>query len=371
MNNELRKTPLYDLHTELGGKLVPFAGYAMPVQYQSGIVHEHLHTREAVGVFDVSHMGQLVVRGSGAAAGLEELLPIDIDALEINQQCYAVMTTEDGGILDDLIITRWAEDEFFLVVNAATAAADIAHLQKRLRGSDIRVLGQQALLAVQGPMAGEILGELSPAIRALTFMHGMRTELLGEECYITRSGYTGEDGFEISIPAQVVDTFTRKLLEDGRIQMIGLGARDTLRLEAGLCLYGADMDRTTSPVEAGLLWSIGKCRRPGGTKVGGFLGADIVLAHIVEGVSRRRVGFTVQGRIPVRTGTDLVDEAGNVVGRVTSGGYGPTLGAGIGMGYVDRGYEKAGTELQALVRGKIIPITVAKTPFVPQRYYRG
>ncbi|WP_066964956.1 glycine cleavage system aminomethyltransferase GcvT [Microbulbifer sp. Q7] len=371
MNNEVRKTPLYALHEELGGKMVPFAGYAMPIQYRTGIVQEHLHTREAVGVFDVSHMGQLVVRGSDAASALEKLLPIDVQGLAINQQCYAVMTSETGGILDDLIITRWAENEFFLVVNAATAAADIAHLQQHLRGCDIRVLGQQALLAVQGPMAGELIGELAPATCALTFMRGARVELFGEDCYVTRSGYTGEDGFEISVAASAVERVARNLLDDGRVQMIGLGARDTLRLEAGLCLYGNDMDRDTTPVEASLLWSIAKSRRADGAKAGGFLGADVVLAQIAEGVARKRVGFSVQGKIPVRAGADLIDEAGNVVGKVTSGGYGPTLGAAVGMAYVDRGYEKIGTSLQALVRGKSIPIAVAKTPFVPQRYYRG
>ena len=371
MNKELNKTPLYDLHKELGGKMVPFAGYAMPIQYRTGIVQEHLHTREAVGIFDVSHMGQLIVRGSDAASALEKLLPIDVSALAVNQQCYAVMTTEEGGILDDLIVTRWAEDEFFLVVNAATAGTDIAHLQKHLSGCDIRVLGQNALLAIQGPLAAELVGELAPATRALTFMHGTRTEILGEECYVTRSGYTGEDGFEISIASQEVESFTRKLLEDGRVQMIGLGARDTLRLEAGLCLYSADMDRSTSPIEASLIWSISKSRRANGDKAGGFLGAEAVLAHIADGVARKRVGFTVQGRVPVRAGADIIDEAGNVVGRVTSGGYGPTLGAGIGMGYVARGYEKIGTHLLALVRGKAVPMTVAKMPFVPQRYYRG
>lgn len=371
MKQDSLKTPLYDLHLELGGKMVPFAGYAMPVQYSAGIVREHQHTREKIGIFDVSHMGQLVVSGSDVVAELEKLLPIDVAALEINQQCYALLTSEKGGILDDLIITRWAEEEFFLVVNAATAAADIAHLQNHLSGCELRVLGERALLAVQGPQAKELLAELLPASEQLTFMRGMRSEIFGCDCYITRSGYTGEDGFEISIAAGEVETFVRALLKDERTQMIGLGARDTLRLEAGLCLYGNDMYSRTTPVEASLLWSISRSRRADGTKVGGFLGADIVLEQIANGVSKKRVGFAVEGRLPVRAGADIIDEAGNIVGKVTSGGYGPTLGAAIAMGYVDRGYDKTGTNLQALVRGKAVAITVAKMPFVPQRYFRG
>ncbi|MBY6189564.1 glycine cleavage system aminomethyltransferase GcvT [Microbulbifer agarilyticus] len=365
------KTPLYDLHVELGGKMVPFAGYAMPVQYAAGIVREHQHTRDAIGIFDVSHMGQMLVSGEGVAEALEALLPIDVAGLGINQQCYSVLTTESGGILDDLIVTRWSENEFFLVVNAATSAGDLKHLQNHLRGCDIRVLGQRALLAVQGPKAGELIGELAPETRALTFMHGVHTKLFDHDCYITRSGYTGEDGFEISVADTAVEAVTRELLKDPRTAMIGLGARDTLRLEAGLCLYGNDMDRTTSPIEAGLQWSIARSRRAGGDKAGGFLGAETVFAQMEEGVSRKRVGFTVAGKVPVRAGADVIDEAGNIVGKVTSGGFGPTLGASIGMAYLDRGYEKVGTDLYALVRGKQIAITVAKTPFVPQRYYRG
>lgn len=371
MKQDVLKTPLYDLHLELGGKMVPFAGYSMPVQYSAGIVREHQHTREKIGIFDVSHMGQLVVSGSNAVAALEKLLPIDVAALQVNQQCYALLTTEEGGILDDLIITRWSENEFFLVVNAATAAGDIAHLQQHLSGCDIRVLGQQALLAVQGPQAKELLAQLLPATEQLTFMHGMRGEILGCDCYITRSGYTGEDGFEISIAVNDVEAFTRALLRDDRAEMIGLGARDTLRLEAGLCLYGNDMNRSTTPIEASLIWSIAKSRRADGAKAGGFLGADIVLEQIANGAGKKRIGFAVEGKLPVRAGADIIDEAGIVVGRVTSGGYGPTLGAAIGMGYVDRGYEKIGTGLRALVRGKPVSITVAKMPFVPQRYYRG
>ncbi|MFC6632756.1 glycine cleavage system aminomethyltransferase GcvT [Microbulbifer taiwanensis] len=370
MKQDALKTPLYDLHLEQGGKMVPFAGYAMPVQYSAGIVREHQHTRDKIGIFDVSHMGQLLVSGADVVAELEKLLPIDVAALEIDQQCYAVLTNEEGGILDDLIVTRWAEQEFFLVVNAATAAGDIAHLQKHLRGCELEVLSR-ALLAVQGPQAKDLLAELAPATQQLTFMRGMRAEILGCDCYITRSGYTGEDGFEVSIAASEVETFARELLQDERAQMIGLGARDTLRLEAGLCLYGNDMDSSTTPVEASLLWSISKSRRADGAKSGGFLGADVVLDQIASGTSKKRVGFSVEGRMPVRAGADIIDEAGNIVGKVTSGGYGPTLGAAIGMGYVDRGYEKIGTGLQALVRGKAVAISVAKMPFVPQRYYRG
>lgn len=371
MKQDSLKTPLYDLHVELGGKMVPFAGYAMPVQYSAGIVREHQHTRDKIGIFDVSHMGQLVISGENAAGALEKLLPIDVAALEVNQQSYAVLTSEDGGILDDLIITRWGENEFFLVVNAATAAGDIAHLQQHLSGCDIRVLGRQALLAVQGPQAKDLFAELVPSTEKLTFMRGMRSQILGSDCYITRSGYTGEDGFEISIAADEVETFARELLKDERTQMIGLGARDTLRLEAGLCLYGNDMDRHTTPVEASLVWSIAKSRRADGDKAGGFLGSDIILEQIANGAGKKRIGFAVEGKMPVRAGADIIDEAGHIVGRVTSGGYGPTLGAAVGMGYVDRGYEKVGTSLQALVRGKAVPITVTKMPFVPQRYYRG
>ena len=365
------KTPLYDLHRELGGKMVPFAGYSMPVQFSAGVLKEHLHTRSQAGLFDVSHMGQIVARGDDAAAILESVLPLDLQALPVGQQRYAVLLNEDGGMRDDLIVTRWDETTFFLVVNAACKQDDLAWFRARCPELDFQLQSTQALLALQGPRAREVLAAQLPEIATLAFMQGRPVTVAGEPAYVTCSGYTGEDGFEISLPATVAESVARTLLADDRVAPIGLGARDSLRLEAGLCLYGHDMDASVTPVEAGLQWSINPVRRAGGDRAGGFPGADRVLAQMVEGVPKRRVGLQIEGRAPVREGAELVDSDGIEVGRVTSGGFGPTLNAPVAMAMVDRPHFAPGTRLFARVRNKLLAVTVVKTPFVPQRYFRG
>ena len=372
MSATLKQTPLYSLHTELGAKLVPFAGYEMPVQYPAGIMQEHLHTRAQAGLFDVSHMGQVVISGPGVAEALETLVPVELASLPVNKQTYAVFTNDQGGIQDDLMICRWAEDRFFLVVNAACKEQDIAYLHANLPGLELEYLGDnRGLLALQGPAAKDVMAELAPAACELVFMEGSRVELEGADCYITRSGYTGEDGFEISIPAESTEAVARKLLSFEQVEPVGLGARDSLRLEAGLCLYGHDLDTSTTPIEASLLWSISKPRRADGNKAGGFPGAEIIFKQIANGVSRKRVGLAVEGKAPVREGAELVDADGNQVGAVTSGGFGPSAGCPVAMGYVSSEYSAVDTRLNALVRGKPRPVAVAKMPFVEQRYYRG
>jgi aminomethyltransferase len=368
----VEKTPLFDLHVELGGRMVPFAGYSMPVQFPAGIIKEHQHTRTQAGLFDVSHMGQLIISGPDVTSALERLLPTDLAELEDNQQIYSVLTNETGGILDDLIITRFSADRFFLVINAACKAQDTAHLRQHLPANiTIEALADRALLALQGPTAKDVLGALTPSVHQLTFMHGCHATIDGAECYITRSGYTGEDGFEISVPNTEAERIARLLLSHADVAPIGLGARDSLRLEAGLCLYGHDMDANISPVEAVLMFAISKSRRSQGDKAGGFLGSETILSQIDQGVSRKRVGLRVEGRIPVREGCPIVDDAGNEIGHITSGGFGPTLQAPVALGYVPTSFAKRDTQLFALLRGKNIPITVTRTPFVPQNYYRG
>jgi aminomethyltransferase len=368
----IEKTPLFDLHVELGGRMVPFAGYSMPVQFPAGIIKEHQHTRAHSGLFDVSHMGQLVISGPDVTAALERLLPTDLAALEDNQQIYSVLTNESGGILDDLIITRFSADQFFLVINAACKAQDTTHLRKHLPSSiTIETLADRALLALQGPTAKDVLGALAPSIHELTFMHGCDATIAGAGCYITRSGYTGEDGFEISVPNVDAEHIARLLLSNPEVAPIGLGARDSLRLEAGLCLYGHDMNAETSPVEAVLLFAISKSRRSQGSKAGGFLGSETILKQIDQGVTRKRIGLHVEGRIPVREGCAIIDDANNEIGHITSGGFGPTLQTPIALGYVSTRFAARNTRLFAVVRGKNIPIVVTRTPFVPQNYYRG
>ena len=368
---DLKATPLKTLHQELGARMVPFAGYDMPVQYPGGIMAEHLHTRAQAGLFDVSHMGQVVISGVGVAAALEKLVPVDLEQLAINRQTYALFTNEQGGILDDLMIARWAEDRFFLVVNAACKEQDLAYLEDALSGFEIDYLEDRALLALQGPAAADVMAKLAPEVCELVFMSGCRANLAGADCFVTRSGYTGEDGFEISVPADAAEALARMLLSFDQVQPVGLGARDSLRLEAGLCLYGHDLDTTTTPVQAGLLWSISKTRRADGQKAGGFPGAEVIFNEIQQGATRRRVGLQIDGRAPVREGAVLIDEAGQQVGVVTSGGFGPTLEAPLAMGYVSSAFAAAGTQLRALVRDKPRPVSVTKMPFVPQRYYRG
>ncbi len=371
---ELLATPLNALHRELGAKMVPFAGYDMPVQYPLGVLKEHLHTREQAGLFDVSHMGQVRIKGAGITAALEKLVPVDLGQLPPFKQTYAVLTNEAGGILDDLIITRWADDEFFLVVNADCKQQDIAHLQKHLPGFEIEIMDQHALLALQGPQARSVMDELLPAATELRFMGGCfdSLELDGDstQCFITCSGYTGEDGYEISVPADKAVALAQKLLAFEQVEAIGLGARDSLRLEVGLCLYGHDMNTETTPIEAGLIWSISKSRRAGGEKEAGFLGADIILQQIADGAPRKRVGFKISGRAPVREGAELVNADGEIIGSVTSGGFGPTLGGPVAMGYVDKDYAAIGSQFFVLLRKKQIPVEVVKMPFVSQNYAR-
>lgn len=367
----LARTPLYKLHLELGARMVPFAGYEMPVQYPSGVLKEHTHTRTQAGLFDVSHMGQVKLSGTGAAAALETLVPVDIIDLPVNMQRYAMFTSEQGGILDDLMVSNGG-DHLFVVVNAACKQQDVAHLKKHLAGlCEIEELSDRALLALQGPAAGAVMMRLLPQTFAMTFMNTTKATLVGAECFISRSGYTGEDGFEISVPQEKAEELARLLLAQPEVAPIGLGARDSLRLEAGLCLYGHDMDTGTTPVEASLTWALSKARRADGARPGGYLGADIILRQLAEGVARKRVGLLVKDRMPVREGADLVDAEGRPVGKVTSGGFGPTVGGPVAMGYVDTAHAAIGKPLQAIVRGKPVPVEVAKTPFTPQRYYRG
>ncbi|MEH6823239.1 MAG: glycine cleavage system aminomethyltransferase GcvT [Motiliproteus sp.] len=371
-NQTLAKTPLYDLHLELGGKMVPFAGYEMPVQYPLGVKKEHLQTRDSAGLFDVSHMGQVVLKGANAAAALEKLVPVDIIDLPVGKQRYALFTNPQGGIMDDLMVSNLG-DKLFVVVNAACKEQDIAHMRANL-GDDveIEVLETRALLALQGPKAAAALARIQPEVATMVFMDSREIQIDGVDCLIGRAGYTGEDGFEISIPADKAEQIARLLLAQPEIEAIGLGARDSLRLESGLCLYGHDIDPTTTPVEAALLWAISKNRRADGERAGGFPGADIILEQIqTKAVSRKRVGLIGQGKAPIREGAELVNAQGEKVGIVTSGSFGPTIGTPVAMGYVGIDYAALETEVFALVRGKQLPMNVAKAPFVPQRYFRG
>ncbi|UEM04204.1 glycine cleavage system aminomethyltransferase GcvT [Skermanella rosea] len=363
----LLTTPLHALHVELGAKMVPFAGYDMPVQYPLGILKEHLHTRSAAGLFDVSHMGQVRLIGEGAAAALETLVPGDVQALGQGRMRYSLFTNEQGGILDDLMITNMG-DHLFLVVNASCKEADIAHLRRHI-GDRIAVeyLGERALLALQGPQAAEVLARFVPEAATMKFMSAIEADFRGVAVLITRSGYTGEDGYEISVPDVLADTVARLLLAEAEVEAIGLGARDSLRLEAGLCLYGHDIDTTTTPVEAGLNWVIGKRRRA----EGGFPGADVILGQLADGTARRRVGIRPDGRAPAREHTQVTDASGAPIGEVTSGGFGPSVNGPVAMGYVATSAAAPGTPVNLMVRGKAIPARVAEMPFVAQRYYRG
>ncbi len=370
-DSAIATTPLHAMHLAAGGKMVPFAGYSMPVQYPAGIKTEHLHCRAAAGLFDVSHMGQVVVSGPNAAAELEVLLPSDLIDMPIGAQSYSVLLTDDGTLRDDLIVCRWGAEQFFLVVNAGCKHDDIAYLRANLPTSTVDYRDQQALLALQGPAAAAVLTALLPAVGELTFMHGCAASLEGVELFVTRSGYTGEDGFEISVPAAHAVWLAEQLLAAEAVEWVGLGARDSLRLEAGLCLYGHDMDDTKSPIEASLNFAINKVRRSDGARAGGFPGATRILAELQSGAANKRVGLALSGRAPVREGAELVNGDGQTVGVVTSGGFAPSLDKPIAMGYVTAANAVLGSELFARVRGKLLPVTVAKTPFVAQRYYRG
>ena len=366
----MARTPLHALHLELGARMVPFAGYEMPVRYPAGILKEHTHTRAHAGLFDVSHMGQVRLAGDEAALALESLAPVDVAGLAEGRQRYGLFTNEAGGILDDLMITN-AGDHLLVVVNAGCKARDIAHMKSSLSGRcSVEELADRALLALQGPAAGAVMERLAPETADMVFMDARAVNLLGMACFVTRSGYTGEDGFEISVPADGAEALARELLADRQVEAIGLGARDSLRLEAGLCLYGHDIDETTTPVEAALLWAIQKTRRAGGAREGGFPGAGVILGQIEAGAPRKRVGLKPAGRAPVREGAELLDMDAKPAGQVTSGGFGPTIGGPIAMGYVAAALATPGTELQAMVRGKPHPVTVTRMPFVEQRYRR-
>ena len=370
---QLLTTPLHALHRELGARMVPFAGYDMPVQYPAGVLKEHLHTRAHAGLFDVSHMGQIRLTGANAAKALETLVPVDIIDLPVGMQRYAMFTNENGGILDDLMVANIGNDELILVVNAACKNQDLAHLQQHLAGQcDIQPLFEErALLALQGPEAVTVLARLAPEVANMTFMQFAKVTLLGADCYVSRSGYTGEDGFEISVPADQADALARRLLAEPEVAPIGLGARDSLRLEAGLCLYGHDMNTETTPVEASLLWAISKVRRADGARAGGFPGAEQIFAQQQAGVSRKRVGLLPQERTPVREGAEIVDANDKPIGTVSSGGFGPSLGGPLVMAYLDSAYTALDSEVWAIVRGKKVLMRVSKMPFVAQRYYRG
>ena len=372
-SNSLKKTPLHDLHVELGGKMVPFAGYDMPVQFPMGVMREHMHTREKAGLFDVSHMGQLGLAGeSGIAEFLETLVPANIRGLKPGRMRYTQFTTEAGGIIDDLMVTRledWdGEERFFLVVNGARKEIDFAHLRTHLPSSlSMTVFDPRGLLALQGPRAADCLGKIVPECRMLGFMQMIKSDhpTYGE-LWISRSGYTGEDGFEISVAAEKASELARALLDMADVEAIGLGARDSLRLEAGLCLYGHDLDETVTPAEADLVWSIGKARR----ETGGFPGDDVILEQIKNGVLQKRVGILPDGRAPAREGVEICNEQGKKIGEVTSGGYGPTVGGPVAMGYVEAASAVPGRKVQLKVRGKLLGAQVTRMPFVPHRYRR-
>lgn len=363
--SDLRRTPLFELHRELGAKLVPFAGYEMPLQYPDGILAEHRWCREHAALFDVSHMGQIAIRGEGAASALERLVPGDIVALAEGRARYTLLTDENGGILDDLIVSN-AGDHLFLVVNAACKDDDLAHLRAGLEpGCRVEPLEDRALLALQGPEAERALACLAPACTGLRFMQTAELAVGGVACRVSRLGYTGEDGFEISVPADHAAKLARTLLAAPEVRPAGLGARDSLRLEAGLCLYGHDIDRSTTPVEAGLGWTIGKRRR----EQGGFPGAARILSELREGAARRLVGLRPEGRAPVREGAEIL-VGGTVVGRVTSGGFGPSVGGPIAMGYVAAAHAAPDTRVAVRIRGRDEPARTVSLPFVPHRYVR-
>ena len=382
----LLSTPLHDLHLGLGARMVPFAGYSMPVQYPAGLMAEHLHTRAQGGLFDVSHMGQLRLVGPDAAAAFESLMPVDVIDLPVGKQRYGLLLNDDGGIMDDLMFFKRQHD-IFVIVNGACKVGDIAHIQQKIgHRCEVIPMPQMALMALQGPSAVTALQRLCPGIERLVFMTGGTFHIACDshgphqtiECFVTRSGYTGEDGFEISVHEMQAEALARALLAQPEVKPVGLGARNSLRLEAGLCLYGNDIDTTTTPVEAGLNWAIQKVRRTGGARAGGFPGAAKILAQLQASadagaaqLSRKRVGLIAQQRVPVRDHTELQTIGGQRVGEVTSGLLAPSLDQPIAMGYVDIAYADFGTTLHAIVRGKPVPMLVSAMPFIPNRYVRS
>ncbi|MGO9389863.1 glycine cleavage system aminomethyltransferase GcvT [Rhodoblastus sp.] len=365
------RTPLYARHIALGGRMTPFAGYELPVNYSGGILGEHLFTRESAGLFDVSHMGQAILCGPDAARRFESLVPGDILALAIGRIRYTQFTNDQGGIYDDLMVTKLPADargeRLFLVVNAACKSDDFARLHEKLPELNLEILDSRALLALQGPLAAAALERHAPGVADMEFMSLQNFSWNGAELFITRSGYTGEDGYEISVPAEKAEELADALLADEKVRAIGLGARDSLRLEAGLCLYGHDIDLATSPIEAGLVWSISRRRR----EEGGFPGAARIQRELAEGVTRRRVGLLLDGRAPAREGAEIVDAQGATIGIVTSGGFSPSLGRPIAMGYVPPAFSAPGTALSLMVRGRPLAAHVVALPFVPTRYHRS
>ncbi len=367
----LQTTALNFLHAQLGAKMVAFAGYSMPVSYPAGIIAEHRHCRSAAALFDVSHMGQIRLTGDAAPAALESLVPVDVATLGVTKQRYAMFTNSSGGILDDLMITR-RESDLLLIVNAGCKAADIQHLVTHIgHRCAVQPLPELALLALQGPQAATALGRLNPAVRNLVFMTGMNFELLGMTCHVTRSGYTGEDGYEISVPAERATDLARALLDMPEVKPAGLGARDTLRLEAGMCLHGHDINAQTTPVEAGLSWAIQKSRRPGGARPGGYPGAGVIEGQLASGTAIKRVGLLGLERVPVREGATIQDARGNHLGKVTSGTLAPTVDQPIAMAYLTANLAIEQHEVYAEVRGEAVPMRVTPLPFTPHHYFRG
>jgi len=375
MAQALKKTPLYELHRELGAKLTEFAGYEMPVQYSLGILGEHQHTRAKAGLFDVSHMGQVILRGKSyqeTAHALERAIPMDVLNLAEGRQRYGFLTNDNGGILDDLMFSNRG-DHIFVVLNAACKDSDIAHLRKLLEpGISVEELENRALIALQGPASEAVLDEFNSQIKTMKFMDLKTLSIAGAECWISRSGYTGEDGFEISIPSSAADSVTRSILSKGEVELIGLGARDSLRLEAGLCLYGHDINEATTPVEASLTWAIQKARRAHGERAGGFMGSEIISQQLEEGTDKKRVGFLPQTRAPMREGIEIfaTETSKKVIGKITSGGFGPTVGHPIAMGYIASEFANSKGDLFGELRGKRVPVKVAKLPFVPLNFKR-
>ena len=375
MTQSLRKTPLNALHREFGAKLTEFAGYEMPVQYRLGILGEHQHTRKKAGLFDVSHMGQVILSGQSyeeTALALEKVLPMDVLGLEIGRQRYGFLTTDEGGILDDLMFSNRA-DHIFVVLNAACKDSDIKYLRSLLEPNiSIKEIESRALIALQGPASEAVLGKYHPQIKNMKFMDVETLTIDGAECWISRSGYTGEDGFEISIPAEAAEPITRSILSNQNVEFIGLGARDSLRLEAGLCLYGHDIDQATTPVEASLTWAIQKARRSNGSRASGFIGSEIILKQLAGGTNKKRVGLLPQTRAPMREGVEIfaTETSKEAIGKITSGGYGPTVGYPIAMGYINSEYANTEDDLFGELRGKRVPVKVSNLPFVPLNFKR-
>ncbi|MGC3939652.1 glycine cleavage system aminomethyltransferase GcvT [Roseobacter sp. EG26] len=365
MSDAPKRTPLYDLHVELGGKMVDFAGWEMPVQFPLGIMGEHKHCREKAALFDVSHMGQVILRGENVGEKLESICPQAYASLKEGKARYGFFTNSDGGIMDDLIVAN-AGDHFFVVVNASMRHQDIPHMAAHLEGVEVTEIFDRALVAVQGPKAEDVVGALCPAVRDLTFMETTLAQIEGFECRISRLGYTGEDGYEISIPEDGALKVARAFLAHDDCEAAGLGARDSLRLEAGLCLYGNDIDRTTSPIEASLAWAIQKRRK----EEGGFPGAGRVQRELAEGADKKLVGIKPEGRAPARQGVEIQSAAGNTIGQITSGGFGPTVGGPVAMGYVSKGHGTAGEKINLIIRGKAQPAEIVSLPFVQQNYKR-